>query len=177
MDSIQKLDNTIIDFVHKKVPKSKVFDKVSIIINKIGYGGVMWVIVALTLILFTPYKQYGFMIILADFLYFILCNQFIKPKYSRQRPFQQNNAIEIIIKEPNSSSFPSGHATIAFSCTTILFFMNPLVGMIALVLSVVIACSRLYLLVHYPSDVTAGILIGIMLGLVSYLVVSALYML
>ena len=172
MDLIKKLDANGILFMSTKFPRNKVFDTISIVINKIGYGGIMWLFLATFLLLFTPYKNYGLMIILADFLYYLLCAKIIKPNFSRKRPFQQDDTIQIIINKPKSSSFPSGHSTIAFSCTIILFFMNPIVGCLALILSLVIAFSRVYLLIHYPSDVILGSLIGVCIGLLSYFIIN-----
>lgn len=172
MDFIKKLDTKGILFMYTKFPRNIVFDTIAILINKIGYGGIMWLFLATFLLLFTPYKKYGVMIILADFLYYLLCAKIIKPNFSRKRPFQQDETIQIIINKPKSSSFPSGHSTIAFSCTIILFFMNPIVGCLALILSFIIAFSRVYLLIHYPSDVIIGSLIGICIGLLSYLIIN-----
>lgn len=163
---IQHYDKAIITYIQQKVPRHPFLTQLAVIINTIGNGGLMWLVLA-ALLIFLGKAPFGYMIIFGDAFYFLFCHQLIKKLLTRKRPFQDNPAIQLEIKTPRSSSFPSGHATISFASTTILFFMNPLFGWIALGVSIIIALSRLYLMVHYPSDVLGGIVIGILDGLIS----------
>lgn len=168
--TIQHYDQQLIRFI-QRIPRSRLLTQIARLINTIGNGGIMWVCLALLLI-FTGHQPYGYMIIFGDAFYFLVCHQLIKKLAVRKRPFQNNPDIQLDIKTPSSSSFPSGHATISFASTTILFFLSPVAGWIALAVSAIVALSRLYLMVHYPSDVLGGILIGILDGLIAVSVVS-----
>lgn len=171
--TIQRYDQQLINFIQHKIPRNRFLTQLATFINTIGNGGIMWVGLAFVLILFGQ-QPYGYMIIFGDAFYFLVCHQLIKKIAVRKRPFQNNPEIQLEIKTPSSSSFPSGHATISFASTTILFFLNPLIGWIALSVSLVVALSRLYLMVHYPSDVLGGSLIGVLDGLIAVYVISFL---
>ena len=68
---------------------------------------------------------------------------------------------------PKDYSFPSGHTQASFAAATALFTGNKKAGICAYVLAALIAFSRLYLYVHFPTDVLAGVVIGICCGLLS----------
>ena len=92
----------------------------------------------------------------------------MKPLIARTRPFDANNLKDILlIKAPKDYSFPSGHTMASFAAATVLIYMNRKVGIVAMVLAVLIAFSRLYLYVHYPSDVFAGMIFGILSAIIS----------
>lgn len=82
----------------------------------------------------------------------------------RPRPF---DVLDVTPLENHSSghSFPSLHCSSSFVITTALFYINPVLGIISLIISVVVAATRLLAGVHYPTDVLAGILIGLMFGI------------
>ena len=74
------------------------------------------------------------------------------------------------MKKPTDYSFPSGHTAASFAAVTALFFAKEKYRYPALVLAVLIAFSRLYLYVHYPTDILGGILVGILCGVIAYLI-------
>ena len=74
----------------------------------------------------------------------------------------------LLIKAPKDYSFPSGHTMASFAAATVLIYMNRKVGIVAMVLTVLIAFSRLYLYVHYPTDVLGGIITGAIAGYIGY---------
>ena len=75
---------------------------------------------------------------------------------------------------PNSYSFPSGHSSSSFAAATALFIMNKKTGVCAYVLAFLIAFSRLYNYVHFPSDVICGIILGILSALLIYFIFKKL---
>lgn len=93
----------------------------------------------------------------------------------RIRPYDLREGIEIIISRPTDFSFPSGHASASFAAAAALFAYDKKWGAGALVLAALIAFSRLYLYVHYPSDVFAGTLLGILFGAMAYYIVKTVY--
>ena len=95
----------------------------------------------------------------------VLCNGILKPLVGRARPFTANPSIQLLVSKPADYSFPSGHTAAAFAAVSALFFAGEKkIWKGALVLAVLIAFSRLYLYVHYPTDVLAGVLVGSICG-------------
>ena len=90
----------------------------------------------------------------------------LKPLIARLRPFTVNTAIELLIPPPSDFSFPSGHTFASFASATAILKNNRRLGIPAIILAVLIAFSRLYLYVHYPTDVFFGLLLGILAGLI-----------
>ena len=99
-------------------------------------------------------------------LYLVAGDCILKPLFARPRPCDVNTAITILVKRPHGHSFPSGHTASAFAAAFALWLQNRKLGVPALVLAAFIAFTRLYLYVHFPTDV-----LGLALGaLASWLV-------
>ena len=95
----------------------------------------------------------------------------LKPLVARVRPFDAAQLLDaLLIRQPTDFSFPSGHTMCSFASGIIIFYMNKRIGTFALILSSFIGFSRLYLYVHYPSDVFCGMVIGILLGITSIII-------
>ena len=94
----------------------------------------------------------------------VCCNLLLKPLVARVRPFDANPLVELIVGRPTDWSFPSGHTAASFASTAALYASGEPLWIPAAVLSVLIAFSRLYLYVHYPTDVLAGLVLGTVLG-------------
>lgn len=94
----------------------------------------------------------------------LCCNIILKPFVARTRPCDVNAAVQLLVPRPSDYSFPSGHTGASFAAASSLLFGKNRMWIPSLILAVLIGFSRLYLYVHYPSDVLAGALIGIMLG-------------
>ena len=96
---------------------------------------------------------------------FLLWSVGMKKIIARPRPCWINEGIEMLIRIPKDFSFPSGHSVAGFTAAVIIFRHNWRWGIPALILAALIAFSRLYLYVHFPTDVLAGTLIGILTGI------------
>ena len=83
----------------------------------------------------------------------------------RPRPFQDMPGIPLLIPPPSGYSFPSGHSCASFAAATIIFLKDRRPGAAALALAALIAFSRVFLFVHYPTDVLAGSLLGVLCAL------------
>lgn len=95
----------------------------------------------------------------------ILCNGIIKNAVARMRPYDRNPVVELLIQKPDDYSFPSGHTAASFAAMSALYFGGErYLWKPALVLAVLMAFSRLYLYVHYPTDVLAGAFLGVLCG-------------
>jgi len=93
---------------------------------------------------------------------------YLKSLVKRPRPFLDIPALEILIKRPKSYSFPSGHTTLAFSVAFIIYRILPKRYSIpAFCIAALVAFSRLYMGVHYPTDILGGICVGYLAGLVT----------
>lgn len=124
--------------------------------------------IALGLILLIPKKTRtcGICVLAALFCNAIVCNITLKPLVARQRPCWVNPLIETIVKTPDNFSFPSGHSAACFVTATSIYMNNKKWGTAALVVAAFVAFSRLYLYMHWPTDVLAGICIGVLLGVI-----------
>ena len=91
----------------------------------------------------------------------LITNLILKNAVQRIRPCDLNAAVELLIERPHDWSFPSGHTTSSFAAAAALLYANKKMGIPALILASLIAFSRLYLYVHFPTDILAGILIGV----------------
>ena len=91
-------------------------------------------------------------------------NGILKPLVGRLRPFEIREGIELIIKAPGGYSFPSGHTVSSVVGATVLTRANKKFGYVAIPLAVLIAFSRMYLFVHFPTDILAGAVLGFAIG-------------
>lgn len=94
----------------------------------------------------------------------LLCNVMLKPLVGRMRPFTVNTGMELLINAPKDFSFPSGHTAASFAAAFALLFVKNKLWIPSMILASLIAFSRLYLYVHYPTDVLAGILLGLIVS-------------
>ena len=130
-------------------------------ITKLGNAGIVWILLTIVLLLIPKTRKSG--------LILILCNGILKPLIARIRPFDVNSAIQLIVAKPHDYSFPSGHTAASFTAVMALYLAGEKkLWKIALVLAVLIAFSRLYLYVHYPTDVLGGIITGAIAGYIGY---------
>ena len=134
------------------------------VITRLGNSGIFWILLAIALLLIPKTRKLGFTMAAALLMDVLLCNGIIKPLVARIRPFDLNTAVKLIIAKPTDYSFPSGHAAASFAATSALYFRRSKLWIPAFLLALLISFSRLYLYVHYPSDVLAGIALGILLG-------------
>lgn len=115
------------------------------------------------------YREAGFLIVLALLVQSILGEGILKNIFTRERPFVGFEEFKLLIEQPLSYSFPSGHTSSSFAVATIVYIYAKRFRTPIILLASLIAFSRLYLFVHYPSDILGGILLGIFSALaVSY---------
>lgn len=130
-------------------------------------GGTIWIIIALTLICFKKTRKCGICIAVSLIFCQVVGNMILKPLINRPRPFESSELIKIFISPPMGTSFPSGHSFASFASATAIYKCSRKYGYIAFVFAFLVAFSRLYLGVHYPTDVVAGAVLGVIFGNIS----------
>ena len=155
--------------------RTPIGDNVMCFVTKLGNAGILWIVLAIILLLFPKTRRSGLIVIVALILDIILCNGILKNVFSRVRPCDVNTAIQLLIPRPHDYSFPSGHTAAAFTTVSALYFAGERqIWKPTLVLAILVAFSRLYLYVHYPTDVLGGILVGNFCGYGGMLCVNQL---
>ncbi len=150
-------------------------DKILAFITSLGNAGIIWIVLAVVLLILPKTRKVGIIVATALLVNLVLCNLILKNLVARMRPYDVNTAIAILIKKPLDFSFPSGHTAASFAAMTALFLAKMKKTWIAaLILAVLIAFSRLYFYVHYPTDVLGGIAVGILSGVIGYAIVEKL---
>ena len=164
--AIEKMDNTVTAFVQSNM-HTPLLDKLMELFSLIGNNGVVWIVIALLLICFHKYRTAGLTILGALVLCVLIGDIALKPLIARMRPFAAQPGVSLLIPRPTDFSFPSGHTMSSFAAATVLFSANKRWGICGFALASLIAFSRLYLFVHYPSDIIGGMMIGVLVALVS----------
>ena len=126
--------------------RNPVMNTISIFFDYAGAHGEIWI--AFTLLV----------------LYMAAGHFFLKPLFARPRPCDLNTSITMLVARPHGHSFPSGHTTSGVAAAYALWLQNRKLGAPALVLAAFIAFTRLYLYVHFPTDILGGAVLGIVLG-------------
>ena len=149
-----------------------VLDGFWVFVTHLGDGGYLWIAIGLTLLLFKKTRAVGISVLLALLINLCITNISLKNIIARPRPFNVNPELVTLIKHPSSFSFPSGHTSGSFTAALVLFHLMPKkIGVPAVVLATMIGFSRMYVGVHYPTDVLGGIAVGIIASTVAILVV------
>lgn len=149
-----------------------VLDGFWVFITHLGDGGYLWIAIGVALLLFKKTRAVGISVLLALLINLFITNISLKNIIARPRPFHVNPELMTLIKHPSSFSFPSGHTSGSFTAALVLFHLMPKkIGVPAVVLATMIGFSRMYVGVHYPTDVLGGIVVGIIASTVAILVV------
>lgn len=148
------------------------------LVTTFGEAGIFWIVLSLVLMLIPKTRKAGFSMGLALLIGVILGNGVLKNVIARPRPYDLDPTLShrLAFGEMSTDfSFPSGHTLASFEAATALFLHHKKWGAAALVLAFFVCISRLFLLVHYPSDLVAGCLLGIAFAILSAKVVDTLW--
>ena len=160
---MQALEFSILNGIQESC-RCAFLDAVLPFLSSLSNHGEIWIALALVLLLIPKTRRAGAVLALALLLEFAVCNGILKPLIARPRPCDLNDAIRLLIPRPGDDSFPSGHTGISFAAVGALLAAKSRLWVPAFVLALIIAFSRLYLYVHWPSDVLAGALLGAAVG-------------
>lgn len=162
-------DANIIKFVYEYL-RSPILDQLMVLISWLGDGGLIWIIISIVLLLSRKYRKIGIMAVASLLLSALIGEVALKHLINRPRPFIEISYLQLLVDKPSSPSFPSSHTVIAFAVVGIIArtISNKLITISAILLACLIAVSRVYLTVHYPTDVVGGIVIGLISSTIIY---------
>ncbi len=162
---------SVLDFIQVHL-RSGLGDAVMPLITHLGDSGAIWAVMSLGLLFHPKTRKAGAAMAAALALEVVCCNLVLKPFVARVRPCDINTAVGLLVPRPDDFSFPSGHTGASFAAAFALYFSKSRLYLPAFILAALIGFSRLYLYVHYPTDVLAGTLLGVLLGWAGYALVS-----
>lgn len=172
-EMIQQMDFRILDWIQANL-RTPWLDWLVPKITFLGNGGWFWILLTILLLLIRKHRRCGITMMAG----LIMCGVVVllmKNGFARARPCWINTEIELLISSPKDYSFPSGHSMAGFASSLILLFHDERTGIFAVILAVLIALSRLYLYVHFPTDVLAGSLLGILAALTAQRMVQRVF--
>lgn len=160
---MQAFEFSILDWIQLHC-RSGVLDALMPALSRICDHGEVWIALALVLLVWRRHRRAGAAVACALLLDVVCCNLVLKPLVARVRPCDLNTAVALLVPRPGDGSFPSGHTASSFAATAALLAAGDGLWKPAFALAVVMSFSRLYLYVHWPSDVLAGAVLGTVLG-------------
>lgn len=142
-----------------------VLDAVMPVITVLGDAGIFWIALAAIFLLIPKHRKMGLSMGVALIMGVVICNMILKPLVGRIRPYDYQlevfqKTIPLLIERQHDFAFPSGHTIASFEGAVAIWIRNKKLGAAALILAMLIAFSRLYLYVHYPTDVIASVILG-----------------
>lgn len=148
-------------------------DMIMLFITRLGDAGAVWILLAVTLLIIPKTRKSGAILAVTLCVDIVLCNGILKNLFGRIRPCDVNTSIQLLIPRPDDFSFPSGHTAASFAAVMALMMAGEQkLWKPALTLAVLIAFSRMYLYVHYPTDILGGMIVGGISGRIGYLAVG-----
>lgn len=164
MDALFQLDGNILLWIQEYV-RNDFLTPIFKFITSLGDGGVIWIIIAIVLLFIKNYRKTGLMVGASLLGSLLFNNTIVKNIVCRTRPYKVIESLTILIPEPGEFSFPSGHTSSSFAAGVVLYLMLPKkYGVPALILAFLISISRLYVGVHYPTDVLGGMVMGTLIA-------------
>lgn len=164
MEWLLELDGRFLLWL-KEACAHPLMDKMMIFVSALGDGGFLWIALGVMFLLMgfkhKIWRKRGLLLLLSLAANALVCNLLLKPWVNRIRPYDLLQ-YDILIPPVGDPSFPSGHTSASFAAATALYAINRKWGAAAYVLAVLMGFSRLYLGVHFPTDVVAGAVIGVL---------------
>ena len=160
----ESFDLPILDWIAANL-WNPVLDVLMPMITLLGDAGIFWIAIAVVLLCMKKTRRVGLGMGFALIMGLLVCNVTLKPLVGRIRPYDYQEQefqkiIPLLIERQHDFAFPSGHTIASFEAATVIAINHKKWGIAAMVLAVLIAFSRLYLYVHYPTDVICSIILG-----------------
>ncbi|MBQ8857340.1 MAG: phosphatase PAP2 family protein [Lachnospiraceae bacterium] len=172
LETLLNLDGGFLLFLQESV-RNSILNNIMIFITSLGDGGFIWIAATIALLIPKKTRKVGLMSAVALLGSLIINNNIIKNLVQRPRPFVTFTDLQIIIPTPSEFSFPSGHTSSSFAAAAVFYRHLPKkLGVPSVILAGLIGFSRLYVGVHYPTDVIAGAIMGILLSYMAQVLVD-----
>lgn len=172
LESIQNLDASILLFIQDNI-RCGALDIIMKFFTALGDSGAIWLLFGIIFFFSRKYRKAGFDIIITVALCFAV-NEILKRLLMRPRPFEVYKWLTVLIARPSSWSFPSGHSFVSFAAAYAYMCSIKKSGYIAYPVAALIALSRPYVGVHYPSDIVVGAILGTATAIIVYNFVNKL---
>lgn len=166
MEWIQAADHAVLTWIAEHI-RQEWLNPVVIAITSLGNAGAVWLVLALLFLVRPRTRRWGAAMLVALVLGVLVGNLWLKNWIARPRPFRTYTDIMPLLIPGDVYSFPSGHTLSSFCAATACFGYSRRAGTVCYLLAGLIGLSRLYVGVHYPTDVLAGALLGIGLGIIA----------
>lgn len=163
MNALNLFEIQFLDWIQENL-SCGFLDTIMPIITDFASAGIGWIVIALVLLFFKRTRPIGITMGIALIMGLLIGNLTLKPLVGRIRPFDVNPAFTLLLERPSDFSFPSGHTLASFEAAMAIFLYHKKWGIAAFVLAVCIAFSRMYLYVHYPTDVIGGAILGVIIA-------------
>ena len=167
-------DERILAFIQRNF-RCRFLDIVMPVISALGNAGGVWLATGIAFCISNTYRYYGVALIGTLLLCALVGNLSLKPLVARARTCHRDPDYPILINCPKDYSFPSCHTLASFASMMVVWAANPIFGVFALLVAILIAFSRMYLFVHYPSDVLAAMIMGVLMPWSFLLILTRLY--
>ncbi|MBQ8740008.1 MAG: phosphatase PAP2 family protein [Clostridia bacterium] len=166
----------ILDFIQEHL-RFGFLDDLMVLLTRLADDGIVWIVLAIALICFKPSRKMGITLGVALLLGLIVGNLGLKNLFARPRPYTVNPDIvpSMLIDTLKSYSFPSGHTRCCFESAMAMYLCDKRWGKAAFVLGGFIGFSRMYLYMHYPTDVIGGVILGLINGVIAFIIVDKIY--
>ena len=171
---IQQTDFQILDWIQADI-RTSWLDWLMPKITFLCKAGWLWIAIALLCMIWEKHRRCGFSMAAGLILCGLFGNVLLKHLVARSRPCWINTNIDMLVRIPTDYSFPSGHSMVSFASAVVLLQYDKRIGIPAIILAALIAFSRLYLYVHFPTDVLVGTLMGILFGILAPRIVEYIY--
>ena len=185
-DSFLNFDLSVFQWIQSV--QNEILDALMVGITTLGNGGAAFIAIGLALLFTKKYRKAGLAVLVA-LLVMLLCNDlFLKEFFARPRPFNlfETNPEKYtfwgkgyiypeLISKPTSFSFPSGHTASAFAAAIALLWHNRKFGIPTTIFAALMGFSRIYVEVHYCTDILAGVVSGTICAFVAVLIVKYLF--
>ncbi len=149
--ALQKLHNPILDAI-------------MVFITRLGDDGLLWIAIGVICLFFTKSRKMGLQVLLSMLFTYIIGNLILKNIFARPRPCDIDTTVTMLISRPHGHSFPSGHSMNGMVAAVTLFLNDKKIGIPTLILATLIGFSRMYLFVHFPTDVVGGFAVAILVA-------------
>jgi len=163
MNALQSLEFSVLDWIQANL-RCEALDAFFPVFTSICNHGELWIVLAVLLLLRKRTRVTGLCLAAGELTNLVITNLTLKPLIGRIRPFAVNAAVELLIAMPGDASFPSGHTACSFAAAAALKTAGSWLWKPALLVALLMGFSRLYLYVHWPTDILGGIMIGWLAG-------------